>query len=34
MPGVAIVEEGDGRGLTEDQIWDLVSFLRSLNGSE
>lgn len=34
MPGVAIVEEGDGRGLTEDQIWDLVSFLRSLNTSE
>ena len=33
MPGVEIVEEGDGRGLTEDQIWELVSFLRAINSS-
>lgn len=30
MPGVALVSEESGKGLTESQIWDLVSYLRSL----
>ncbi|MEC8473426.1 MAG: cytochrome c, partial [Planctomycetota bacterium] len=30
MPGVTMVNEENGKGLTEAQIWDLVSYLRSL----
>jgi len=30
MPGVALVAEDNGKGLTESQVWDLVSYVRSL----
>ena len=30
MPGVTLVNEENGKGLTEAQIWDLVSYLHSL----
>ena len=33
MPGVALVPEENGKGLTESQIWDLVSYLRSLRSN-
>ncbi len=29
MPAVAVVEEPNGLGLTDDQIWDLVRYLRA-----
>lgn len=29
MPAVAVVEEPNGVGLTDDQIWDLVRYLRA-----
>ncbi|TWU59360.1 Cytochrome c [Rubripirellula tenax] len=31
MPGVEVVAEEDGRGLTRDQVWDLVRYLQSLD---
>ena len=30
MPGVALVQEENGKGLTASQVWDLVNYLRSL----
>ena len=30
MPAVDVVEEADGKGLTEDQVWDLVRYIQSL----
>ena len=34
MPTVQVVAEENGKGLTEDQVWDLVRYIRSLDGSE
>ncbi len=31
MPGVEVVPMEDGRGLTSDQVWDLVRYLQSLD---
>ncbi|MGB7326455.1 MAG: cytochrome c [Rubripirellula sp.] len=31
MPGIELVAEEDGRGLTSDQVWDLVRYLQSLD---
>lgn len=30
MPAVTLVEKEDGRGLTQDQVWDLVRYVQSL----
>lgn len=31
MPGIEVVEAENGRGLTVDQVWDLVRYLQSLS---
>jgi len=31
MPGVGLVDEASSRGLTDDQVWDLVRYVRSLS---
>ena len=37
MPGIEVVSEENGKGLTSDQVWDLVRYVRSMatsnNGS-
>ncbi len=30
MPSVAVVDQENGKGLTEQQVWDLVSYLQAL----
>lgn len=30
MPAVEVVAEDNGKGLTEDQMWDLVRYIQSL----
>jgi mono/diheme cytochrome c family protein len=30
MPGVEVVKEDNGKGLTSDQVWDLVRYVQSL----
>jgi len=30
MPAVEVVAQADGKGLTEDQMWDLVRYIQSL----
>ena len=32
MPGVNVVDEENGRGLTSDQVWRLVRYVRSIGG--
>jgi mono/diheme cytochrome c family protein len=32
MPAVTVVDEPNGTGLTSEQVWDLVRYLRSLGG--
>jgi mono/diheme cytochrome c family protein len=34
MPTVEVVAEENGKGLTEDQVWDLVRYVRSLGSRE
>jgi len=30
MPAVAVVDQEDGAGLTEDQVWDLIRYVQSI----
>jgi mono/diheme cytochrome c family protein len=34
MPAIEVVEEENGKGLTESQVWDLVRYIQSLSASE
>ena len=34
MPGVNVIDEESGRGLTSDQVWRLVRYVRSIGGVE
>lgn len=34
MPGVEVVDEENGVGLTRDQVWDLVRYLQSFGSSD
>ncbi len=34
MPAVAVVTQENGKGLTENQVWDLVRYVQSLGDGE